>query len=110
MINKKNIFIVYDTGNRLKKKFFQYSEIIRLKKYICHFHLKDKNWKKQNVVMGNGAVDFASVFKAVKKINYNGRFTFETNRGNDPEATMKMNRNFIFNIIKTSNKKSFFNA
>ena len=111
LINKKNIYIVYDTGNRLKKKNLQHNEIIKLKKYICHFHLKDKNWKKQNVIMGNGSVDFNSIFKAIKKINYNGRFTFETNRGNNPEKTMRINRNFIFDIIKRlNNKKSFFNA
>jgi len=95
----KNIFIVYDTGNRLKKNNLQYNEIIELKKYICHFHLKDKNWKGDNVILGTGSVDFSKIFKAVKKINYKGNFTFETNRGNNPIITMKKNQKLIKSIL-----------
>ena len=98
-LKSKNIYIVYDTGNRLKKNNLQYKEIIKLKKYICHIHLKDKNWKKENVVIGNGSVNFTSIFKAVKKIKYKGKFTFETNRGDNPIITMKKNQEFIKNIL-----------
>ena len=99
LTKSKNIYIVYDTGNRLKKNNLQYKEIIKLKKYICHIHLKDKNWKKENVVIGNGSVNFTSIFKAVKKIKYKGKFTFETNRGDNPIITMKKNQEFIKNIL-----------
>ena len=92
----KNIFIVYDTGNRLKKNNLQYNEIIELKKHICHFHLKDKNWKGDNVVFGTGSVNFYKIFKAVKNINYKGKFTFETNRGNNPIITMKKSGTLFF--------------
>ena len=95
----KNIFIVYDTGNRLKKNNLQYNEIIELKKHICHFHLKDKNWKGDNVVLGSGSVNFSKIFKAVKKIKYKGKFTFETNRGNNPIITMKKNQELIKSIL-----------
>lgn len=95
----KNIFIVYDTGNRLKKNNLQYDEIIKLKKYICHFHLKDKNWKGENVVMGHGSVNFTNIFKAIKKINYKGKFTFETNRGKNPLLTMQSNKKLIEKIL-----------
>tara|TARA_Y100000996_G_scaffold411684_1_gene396306 strand:- start:855 stop:1661 length:807 start_codon:yes stop_codon:yes gene_type:complete len=98
LTNSKNIFIVYDTGNRLKKSNLQYEEIIKLKKYICHFHLKDKNWKRENVVLGNGSVNFRNIFKAINKIKYKGKFTFETNRGKHPFITMKKNIEFIKNI------------
>ena len=100
LINKKNVFIVYDTGNRLKKKNLQYNEIIKLKKYICHFHIKDKNWKGENVVLGNGKVNFDLIFKAIKHIKYVGKYTFETNRGDNPIKTMCDNKNFILNKIK----------
>ncbi len=104
LVNSKNLFIVYDTGNRLKKKNLQYQEIIKLKKLICHVHLKDKNWKGQNVVLGSGSVDFKKIFKGLQKINYNGKYTFETNRGKDPIKTMNNNRNTILNIIANLNK------
>lgn len=101
LIKSKNLFLVYDTGNRLKKNNTQYDEILNLKKYICHIHLKDKNFKGKNVVLGQGKVNFARIFKALKKIKYNGKFTFETNRGNEPIETMKNNRDIILNLINS---------
>ena len=98
-IGSKNTYIVYDTGNRLKKKNLQYKEIIGLKKHICHFHLKDKDYKGKNVVLGNGKVNFELIFKAIKLNKYKGRYTFETNRGIDPQKTMLENKRFILNII-----------
>ena len=74
--------------------------IIKLKKYICHFHTKDKNWKGENVVLGNGKVNFDLIFKAIKHIKYVGKYTFETNRGDNPIKTMCDNKNFILNKIK----------
>jgi len=99
LINRKNVFIVYDTGNRLKKNKLQYQEIIKLKKHICHFHLKDKNWNGKNVIMGTGNVDFFSIFKAIKLIRYKGKYTFETNRGKNPIVTMSNNKKFISNFL-----------
>ena len=83
LTKSKNIFIVYDTGNRVKKNNFQFDEILKLKKYICHFLIKDKNFRGENLVLGEGSVNFEKIFEAIKKINYRGKFTFETNRGND---------------------------
>jgi sugar phosphate isomerase/epimerase len=100
LINRKNVFIVYDTGNRLKKNNLQYKEIKKLNKYICHFHLKDKNWNNENVILGTGNVNFELIFKAIKSNNYKGRYTFETNRGNNPIGTMCDNKNYILKLIK----------
>ncbi len=100
LVKSKNIYIVYDTGNRLKKNNLQYNEILKLKKNICHVHIKDKNWKGENVVLGSGSVNFAQIFKAFKKIKYKGKFTFETNRGIEPLVTMKKNQKFIYNILE----------
>ena len=96
----KKIYLVYDTGNRFDKKKDQYLEIISLKKFIIHFHLKDKNLKNKNVVLGRGKVNFRKIFQAIKKINYKKNFTFETNRGKYPLITMKNNLAFIKNIAK----------
>tara|TARA_Y100001958_G_C21190699_1_gene518916 strand:+ start:9 stop:821 length:813 start_codon:yes stop_codon:yes gene_type:complete len=95
-----NTFLVYDTGNRFNKNKDQYTEIIELKKFIIHLHLKDKNLKNQNVILGSGKVDFKKVFKALKKINYKKNFTFETNRGRNPVKTMKKNLLIIKNIAR----------
>ena len=87
-IGDKNINLVYDTGNRLKKNINQYNEIVQLKDKIVHVHIKDKNFKGQNVILGKGNVDFKSIFKSFKKINYKGRSVFATNRGSNAIKTM----------------------
>jgi sugar phosphate isomerase/epimerase len=100
-----NCHLVYDTGNRLKKKKSQYKEIIKLKKKIIHIHLKDKNYIGQNVVIGTGKVNFELIFKSLKKINYKGNFVFETNRGKNPIVTMKNNLKFIRDSAKNAGYK-----
>ncbi len=99
LIKRKNVFLVYDTGNRLKRGNLQFNEIIKLKKHICHFHLKDKNWKGQNVILGSGNVNLVSILGAIKKIKFKGNFVFETNRGNNPIQTMIYNKEYILKII-----------
>ncbi len=103
LLKISNIFVVYDTGNRLKKNDLQFKEIIKLKKYICHFHLKDKNWRGENVVLGSGNVNFDLIFKAIKKNKYKGKFTFETNRADNPIMTMQNNKKYIENVWKNIN-------
>ena len=99
-MNDRNIFIVYDTGNRLKNGSVQYDEIIKLKKKIVHVHLKDKNYKGDNVVFGTGNVNLKLIFKALKKIRYKGSFTFETNRGSNPLMTMINNKKLVLKILQ----------
>jgi len=101
LIDRKNVYLVYDTGNRLKKKNMQHDEIIKLKKFISHFHLKDKNWKGKNVIMGTGSVNFKYIFEAIKKIKFKGNFVFETNRGENPIKTMINNKKYILNIVSS---------
>jgi hypothetical protein len=103
--NTKNIYLVYDTGNRLKKKINSYNEIINFGKKIIHVHIKDKDYKGKNVVLGTGKVNFFQIFRALKKINYKKNFSFETNRGMHPFITMKNNLSYIFKIIKDAKYK-----
>ena len=104
-IESRNSFLVYDTGNRLKKNHMQSLEILKLKKKIIHIHLKDKNFLGKNVIMGNGRVNFISIFKSLKKIAYNGNFVFETPRGEDVIITMRNNLKFIRRATEEANYK-----
>ena len=94
-IRSKNVYLVYDTGNRVKKGINQFKEILYLKDKIIHVHIKDKNLLGNNVIIGRGIVNFKNIFFALKKINYKNNFTFETNRGLDPIKTMIQNIKFI---------------
>tara|TARA_Y100000589_G_scaffold87961_1_gene82191 strand:- start:3395 stop:4210 length:816 start_codon:yes stop_codon:yes gene_type:complete len=88
---------VYDTGNRILLSNDQGEDIINLSKFINHVHIKDKNLKNENVVLGNGCVNFKKIFSALLKINYKGLLTMETNRGENPKIT-------AINNIKLINK------
>lgn len=94
-INRPSISVVFDTGNRIAFGHDLGSDIRLLGSRISHMHIKDKNSANQNVVIGTGSVNFSEVFDALADIGYNGAYTFETNRGNNPTRTAAYNKMFI---------------
>ena len=94
MVNKKNLYFTFDTGNRyLKNKSF-FNEIISFKKNILHIHLKDRDLRDKNVVLGTGKLNFKLFFINLKKINYSGSITIESSRGKNYLKSGK--KNFLF--------------
>jgi sugar phosphate isomerase/epimerase len=89
-----NIYCVFDTGNQIFFKHNIYSDILLLRDYIKHVHIKDKTKQDENVLLGTGIVNFHKVFKSLYEINYNGPYTFETTRGSNPIETAKYNLSF----------------
>ena len=71
-LNHSNIKVVFDTGNRIAFGHNLFDDIIKLRDRIKHVHLKDKNIDNKNVLLGTGLVNFSSVFKALKTIDYRG--------------------------------------
>ena len=94
-LDHDNIRVVFDTGNRIAFGHNLFDDIVLLGNKIEHVHIKDKNISNENVLLGTGLVNFLDVFKALKKINYNKSYTFETNRGNNPINTCKYNINVV---------------
>lgn len=94
-LESENIKIVFDTGNRVAFGHNIYDDIRILKEKIEHIHIKDKSIDNENVILGTGLVNFLEVFKALKKINYEKSFTFETRRGSNPLYTCKFNIDMI---------------
>jgi len=86
---------VYDTGNRVAFGHNLSKDIRLLGNYIGHVHIKDKNSDNENVLLGTGLVNFEQVFYALRDINYDGPFTFETTRGSSPVETAKYNMNLV---------------
>jgi len=89
-----NIKCVFDTGNRVAFGHDIYSDILLLGDLIRHIHIKDKNDKNENVLLGTGKVNFKEAFKSIFAIRYNGPYTFETCRGNHPVKTALYNKSF----------------
>ena len=100
-IDKENIKCVYDTGNRAMLKNNLDFEINHLNNMIGHVHIKDKNLKGENVMLGKGNVNFDEAFKAFKKIDYSGPYVFETTRGSDPVETASFNLKFCNHFLNS---------
>jgi L-ribulose-5-phosphate 3-epimerase UlaE len=78
----------------LGKLFGAYCNSFIAKNNIKQIHLKDKNINNKNVLIGEGMVDFESIFIALKKIKYKESFAIESQRGKDIE--FQATKNFIF--------------
>jgi L-ribulose-5-phosphate 3-epimerase len=88
-VAKPNVKCVFDTGNRVISNTDLAPEIQVLGDWISHVHIKDKNAKGENVLLGTGLVRFDEVFQALRALNYSGPLVFETTRGTDPVSTAK---------------------
>ena len=93
-IKSNNFYFLFDTGNRVLLKKNLVLDICKFKSEIKHVHLKDKNFKNKNVIVGKGEVKFKSIFKELKKINYKGSFTIESQRGKNIKN--QATENYIF--------------
>ena len=90
----KIVFFLFDTGNRITLKRNFQKDINNFGKNIRHIHLKDKNKLKKNVIIGKGLVNFNLLFSNLKKINYTGSFSIESQRGYD--ILKQASKNYLF--------------
>tara|TARA_Y100000310_G_scaffold267365_1_gene279315 strand:- start:3275 stop:4039 length:765 start_codon:yes stop_codon:yes gene_type:complete len=79
------LFITYDTGNMTSHgvNHSEYIEVVKEK--LNNVHLKDRTYNAVTVPPGEGDTDFASIFKELKRIGYDGNFTIQTARGKSGE-------------------------
>ena len=94
-----NIFLVFDTGNRVNLVADMYEDIEKFGSKIGHIHIKDKNNFDKNVLLGSGNVDFKLLFKKLKKIKYRNSYTIESTREKNPGKSAKKNLNFLKKFI-----------
>jgi sugar phosphate isomerase/epimerase len=102
-VNSKNLFFLYDLGNRslYYKNVFQ--DILKFNDEIKQIHIKDKDSNNVNVQLGTGDVKFVDAFRAIKKIsNKDLVFVFEHNKGKNPLNTAKKNFKFIYKIFQST--------
>ena len=93
-----NLFITYDTGNMTSYGADHSKYIEVAKEKINNIHLKDRRRDSTTTVpLGEGDADFALIFKKLKHIEYNGRFTIQTARGKTGEEieTIKKHKNYF---------------
>ncbi len=102
-INHPAVSVVYDTGNRVSFGHDLPGDISLLADRISHVHIKDKNAVNENVIIGTGLVNFLKVFEALAVIDYQGPYTFETQRGRNPLRTAAYN----FGVVKFFHEECF---
>ncbi len=105
----KNIGINFDPANLIMngRATSAYVAAKFFGSYIRGFHAKDAlqleapDFKKNEVLVGKGDVDYPSVFKALREIGYDGYITIERENFNDPnhEAELKYSKEFLEQFI-----------
>ena len=76
-----NVFVTYDTGNITSCGYDHEEYISNVGHRISNVHLKDRTIDGVSVSPGSGDTNFVSIFRALKKFNYDGPFTLQTARG-----------------------------
>lgn len=99
-IKKKNLYFLFDVGNRVVLKRNISKDLISFGNKIKHIHLKDKNIFNKNVIIGRGLVDFDLFFSQLKIINYKGSYTVESQRGQNIVNQAYKNSCFFKSLLR----------
>jgi sugar phosphate isomerase/epimerase len=103
-LGQPNVKCVLDTGNKIALGHDIYADILLLREYIQHVHIKDKDKEGNNVLLGTGMVDFRRVFQSLAEIDFRGPYTFEVTRGRNPVRTAKYNLEFVKFFVEETTK------
>ena len=77
--------INYDLGNSAALGFCPVQEFKNYGARILNVHVKDRTFNGGTVPLGEGSVDFKTVFTNLKRHNYNGDFILQTARSSDQD-------------------------
>jgi len=98
-VNSGLIGVCLDSGNLWHYSDSPIDDIYTLSDRIIHVHIKDRDKKGDNVLLGDGLVDFYAFSKALKKIEYSDMATLETKYFKDPLSEAKKNLKYILGVI-----------
>jgi len=87
-----------DTGNLWYSSKTPKEDLINLLPFVNHVHIKDKDQNGNNVLLGNGIVNFNYILEKLYKIKYKKLFTLETKYFEHPEMEALSNLKFIKNF------------
>lgn len=87
--------VCFDLGNASAMGLKPEREIIALGTRLRHVHVKDRAADGQNVLLGDGLVNFDGCFRALREIGYAGPLVLETAYFTDPRAEALRNLEFV---------------
>jgi len=121
-VNSEYVKVCFDVGITTVCGYDVYVEMVKLKKMMVQIHMKDSvrpkelgeghiefpdlkmvrdqiGWEKWGKQLGEGSVNFASVRKAIRHINYDGYLILETPPDDDPLGNAARNLKFVQELI-----------
>ena len=98
----KNTGICYDLGNNIEYGYNLYDDIILLKDYINHIHIKDKKDGK-NIRIRENSEQLRGAFRAIKEISFKGPMILETCIAPDPQEEAERNLKTVKKYINKTN-------
>lgn len=101
-INSHYVGLNFDMGHFFCVREDPAALIYNLAEYIGHFHLADIAHTRvhNHLIPGQGSVDFASIFKAISEINYQGFITVELYPyQDDPVYAARISHKYLTNVI-----------
>ncbi|MFL6363376.1 MAG: sugar phosphate isomerase/epimerase family protein [Nitrososphaeraceae archaeon] len=101
-INSHYVGLNFDMGHFFCVREDPAALIYNLAEHIGHFHLADIAHTRvhNHLIPGQGAVDFASIFKAISEINYQGFITVELYPyQDDPVYAARISHKYLTNVI-----------
>lgn len=95
LLNDPLFSLCLDTGNLWYSSTTPKEDLLFLLPFVNHVHIKDKDKNGNNVLLGNGIVDFNYFFEKLCEKNYSGLFTLETKYFDDADMEASSNLRFI---------------
>ena len=86
----------YDMGNSASLGWKPTQEIPLMASRIINVHVKDRLFGGGTVPLGQGAVDFGTVFRSLSAAGYRGNFILQTARGADGEHASLLAKYYDF--------------
>jgi len=101
-LKHKKLKICYDMGNSASFGFHPSSTINLIEKYLGSVHVKDRVLNGPTTPLGEGCVDFKSVFETLFNVNFQGPISFQIyrNKYSDNIQILKESKKFIETCIK----------
>ena len=99
-INEKNVKINYDTGNSACSGYNFVEEFNLYGDFVTNIHIKDRNFNKGSIELGQGDFNFQKFFKFLSTKEYKGIFILQAYRGVNALSSLIPQYSFIKAIME----------
>lgn len=91
----RGVGICYDIGNATAAGFSPERELTLLADLLFHIHIKDRRPSGESVLLGEGAVNFEVVLRALFALGYGDSLILETRYRENPVEEARRNRSYL---------------